>query len=98
MKYIQRILDSFVEKTLNTRPLVYLNGPRQTGKSTLARNLQISRKTNFISFDSPLILSAAKSNPVSFVQSLPGDVLNIIDEVQMADEIQIKIYHAYPVM
>ena len=84
MKYFVRELEAYLEKTLKTRPLVYLNGPRQCGKSTLTQNF---RGANYVSFDSPLSLAAAKADPAKFVQALPGTRLNIIDEVQMAPEI-----------
>ena len=34
-----------------------------------------------------MLLNSAKTNPNSFVDSLPDNVLNIIDEVQFAPEI-----------
>jgi predicted AAA+ superfamily ATPase len=85
MKYLKRGLETLLKKTLNTRPLVYLNGPRQCGKSTLAENLDI--KANIISFDSPVSMAAAKTDPAKFINSLPQDQLNIIDEVQAVPEI-----------
>ncbi|GHV96541.1 ATPase [Spirochaetia bacterium] len=87
MDYFDRGLEWWLEKTFKTRPLVYLNGPRQTGKSTLTRNLHIKGEANYISFDSPVILAAANADPAKFMQSLPAGKLNIIDEVQMAPEI-----------
>ena len=85
MKYYKRSLGDYLEKTLKSRPLVYLNGPRQTGKSTLARNFM--KDANYISFDSPVSLAAAKENPADFIGSLPPGKLNIIDEIQMAPEV-----------
>jgi predicted AAA+ superfamily ATPase len=87
MAYIRRFLDNFLAETLDSRPLVYLNGPRQTGKSTLVQNFNPEKETNYISFDSPLILDAARSDGANFIRSLPEDKLNILDEVQMAPEI-----------
>jgi predicted AAA+ superfamily ATPase len=87
MKYFKRGIEEYLERTLKTRPLVYLNGPRQTGKSTLARNFHFRGAVNYLSFDSPVNLGAAKADPAKFVQSLPSAGLNIIDEVQAAPEI-----------
>jgi predicted AAA+ superfamily ATPase len=92
MQYYDRLLNDLIEETAKTRPLIYLNGPRQTGKSTLAQNLklagtsgEVSRsKTHYITFDSPVALEAARGDPENFIKSLPADALNIIDEVQMA--------------
>jgi predicted AAA+ superfamily ATPase len=39
MFYLQRILEKFLSDTVDTRPLVYLNGMRQCGKSTFVQNL-----------------------------------------------------------
>jgi predicted AAA+ superfamily ATPase len=87
MNYINRLLAGFLEQTLDTRPLVYLNGPRQAGKSTLVQNLGLKQETNYISFDSPHILAAARSDGANFIKSLPEDKLNILDEVQLAPEL-----------
>ncbi|MDD4556441.1 MAG: ATP-binding protein [Alphaproteobacteria bacterium] len=87
MSYLERNIAKLLEETIGSRPLVYLNGPRQVGKSTLTHNIKTKKEINYITFDSPLILASVKSDPVSFMKSLPQDKLNIIDEVQMAPEI-----------
>lgn len=87
MNYIARNITEELEKNIKTRPLTYLNGGRQVGKSTLCSHLPKNIKVNHITFDSPLILASAKSEPATFVENLPNDVLNIIDEVQFAPEI-----------
>jgi len=84
MKYFKRGLEAYLQKTIDSRPLVYLNGPRQCGKTTLAQNY---KNGNYVSFDSPINLSAAKEDPANFIQSLPQKKLNILDEVQTAPEI-----------
>ncbi|MDR1579424.1 MAG: AAA family ATPase, partial [Synergistaceae bacterium] len=87
MSYCQRQLENLLAQTLETRPLVYLNGPHQVGKSTLAEHISEGREFNHVSFDSPLAAASARSDPVGFIKSLPKDKLNIIDEVQMAPEV-----------
>lgn len=87
MKYIKRNLTDELEKTIQTRPLTYLNGARQVGKSTLCAHLSETITANHLTFDSPLLLSSAKADPATFVDNLPENVLNIIDEVQFAPEI-----------
>jgi predicted AAA+ superfamily ATPase len=90
--YRERRLEDLLVRTLKTRPLVYLNGPRQVGKSTLAERISAYGEARFVSLDSPLASASAQSDPVGFVKSLPADRLNIIDEVQMVPEVfrQIK--------
>lgn len=85
--YIYRNLTAKLKDNLETRPLTYLNGGRQVGKSTLCAHLPSNTKVNQITFDSPLVLASAKFDPAAFVDNLPMDVLNIIDEVQFAPEI-----------
>ncbi|MCL2877449.1 MAG: ATP-binding protein [Acidobacteria bacterium] len=80
-----RHLAARLEGILKTRPIAYLNGPRQTGKTTLAQ--MVDADANYVSFDSPVALAGAKADPAGFVNSLPSGCLNIIDEVQMAPEI-----------
>lgn len=87
MNYLNRNITQELEQSIETRPLTYLNGGRQVGKSTLCSHLPDNIKRNHITFDSPLVLATAKSQPAVFVDSLPNDILNIIDEVQFAPEI-----------
>ena len=87
MEYQRRNLENWLGKTLQTRPLVYLNGPRQCGKSTLAKNAYSEERYSYLSFDSPVNLTAAKSDPAKFINSLNSDRLKIIDEVQLVPEI-----------
>ena len=86
MDYYNRNLENWLGKTLQTRPLVYLNGPRQCGKSTLAKSTYSEKQHSYLSFDSPVNLAAAKSDPAKFIDSLPFDKLKIIDEVQLLPE------------
>ena len=71
MTYFERQLGKLLIQTVETRPLVYLNGPRQVGKSTLAEHITVGKETNYITFDSPLALAAATSDPTGFIRALP---------------------------
>ena len=87
MTYTHRILENMLVKTTQTRPLVYLNGMRQCGKSTLTENLPIDKAVNYITLDNPVSLSYGKNDPAGFLEGLPQDKLNVIDEVQLAPEL-----------
>jgi len=87
MAYIRRLLEETVKDTVKTRPVVYLNGMRQCGKSTLAQNIYVEKKMNYITFDNPAVLVFAKNDPAGFLQQLPKNMLNIIDEIQLAPEL-----------
>ncbi len=58
---------------------VVVNGPRQSGKSTLVRQIQDERG-RVISLDDPPSLSAATGDPVGFLDQLPAQIA--IDEFQ----------------
>ncbi len=85
--FFNRLLSKTLKETISQRPLVYLNGARQAGKSTLVQNLDLQKEINYITLDSPFILSAVKTDAENFVAELPKDKINIIDEVQIAKEL-----------
>jgi predicted AAA+ superfamily ATPase len=87
MTYLHRQLEDVIKKTVKTRPIVYLNGMRQCGKSTLVQNLSAGGKINYITFDDPVQLLFARNDPKGFLQQMPQNKLNIIDEVQLAPEL-----------
>ena len=87
MVFIQRLLENFLAATIETRPLVYLNGMRQCGKSTLVQNLSVENELNYITFDNPASLFFARNDPAGFIEKLPPYKLNVIDEVQLAPEL-----------
>jgi predicted AAA+ superfamily ATPase len=82
MKIINRQLQSLIVDCLHTFPAVYINGPRQAGKTTLVRQLLAQTfAAKFITFDDALETAAAMRNPYSYLKN-SGSPL-IIDEVQM---------------
>ena len=87
MAYVHRLLEDTMKKTIKTRSLIYLNGMRQCGKSTLAQNISVERKINYVTFDNPTQLLFARNDPAGFLQHLPENMLNVIDEVQLAHEL-----------
>ena len=87
MDYTHRLLEDMLKKTVETRPILYLNGMRQCGKSTLTQNLAIEKELNYITFDNPAYLFFAKNDPAGFLSHLPQDMLTILDEVQLVPEL-----------
>ena len=86
MKHINRQITKKLLSALEVSPVVYLNGPRQAGKSTLAQRLSKSDfPSEYISFDSSIQMAAAVNSPESFLKERKGSL--IIDEVQMVPEI-----------
>lgn len=75
-----RSMASALREALSDTPVVCLAGPRQSGKTTLARVLMPDRF--FVSLDHPPYLDAATADPAGFVAGLPRNVT--IDEIQRA--------------
>ena len=66
--------------SLAESPATLVHGPRQCGKTTLARLFGSRLGYEYITFDDDLIRAAADSDPADFVYRLPERV--ILDEVQ----------------
>lgn len=64
-------------------PVVGITGPRQSGKTTLAKEVFSHKK--FVSFDDTEMRNLARSNPYAFVKAFPDGL--IIDEAQKVPEI-----------
>jgi predicted AAA+ superfamily ATPase len=78
--YIQReVLESRVREALKRSPAVALVGPRQVGKTTLARRFLSPPSPNYFDLEDPRDL-ARLSEPMTAIESLEG--LVVIDEVQ----------------
>jgi uncharacterized protein len=83
VKPFDRPLGASLRAALKDTPVVCLLGPRQSGKSTLARSLE--PRYTYVSFDDQATLAFAQSDPSGFVMALPDPV--ILDEVQRAPEL-----------
>ena len=75
---------------LRDRPVVLLNGARQTGKTTLVRELLSGvRRMRYLTFDDAPVLAAAQADPAGFVAGL-GDPV-VLDEIQRAPELFVAL-------
>jgi len=69
-----------LEEALKDTPVVLVHGPRQCGKTTLARLVGEAAGYEYITFDDDVQLAAAKADPVGFVADLADKT--VLDEVQ----------------
>ena len=75
-----RFARSALEEALADTPVVLVHGPRQCGKTTLARLVGEALGHTYITFDDDTQLAAAMGDPAGFVAGLPPKV--VLDEVQ----------------
>lgn len=86
MTYFPRALENSVKEALSLMPAVFLNGPRQAGKSTLVQHISAQYlHADYVTFDNTGILAAAAHDPEGFLRSFTKPV--VIDEVQLVPEI-----------
>ncbi|WP_121257976.1 ATP-binding protein [Nocardioides ferulae] len=74
-----------VEETLADTPITVIQGARQVGKSTLAREVVVGRDATVLSLDAAAAYGAARADPDAFVRQTDG--LLVIDEVQRVPEL-----------
>ena len=79
--YPRQIEPRLVE-ALADSPAVLIHGPRQCGKTTLARMVGSTRGYRYVTFDDDVVRDAAQDDPLGFAGGLPERV--ILDEVQRA--------------
>ncbi|MFI5402464.1 MAG: ATP-binding protein [Planctomycetota bacterium] len=84
-----RFAEPRLSEALADTPVVLVHGPRQCGKTTLARIVGEPRGYAYFSFDDPVVLASATADPVGFVAELPGRA--ILDEVQRAPGIFVAL-------
>lgn len=75
-----RHLEPRLTQALGDSPVVLIHGPRQSGKTTLARMVGEGLGYAYVSFDDDVARAAAENDPIGFVGDLPERV--IFDEVQ----------------
>jgi hypothetical protein len=76
MPLLHRNLAGPILMSLKDSPVVFIQGARQTGKSTLARSLAAERHdARYLTLDDAVTLSAAESDPAGFLAGLDGPVI-----------------------
>ncbi len=80
-----RLVRSRLDEALADTPAVLVHGPRQSGKTTLARAVGDAASYGYLTFDDDTTRAAAEADAVGFVESLPDRV--VLDEVQRVPEL-----------
>ena len=85
---IGRYLQEVLLAALNQYPAVGLIGPRQVGKTTLAKSLQglLPKKTRYFDLERLEDFQRLKTDPGFFLEQYPEECI-LIDEVQRMPEL-----------
>ena len=79
-KTVPRLIMPRLLEALADTPVVLIHGPRQCGKTTLAKMLAEQKGYSYFTFDDDATLALADTDPVGFANDLPDRT--ILDEVQ----------------
>ena len=81
-RYSERLLKELLQEFR----ILYLTGPRQAGKTTLARKIAQDLGMQYISLDERTALSSAQTDPHGFIESFSEKSV-VLDEFQYAPEL-----------
>jgi predicted AAA+ superfamily ATPase len=83
---IRRYIVPKILEALADTPIIFLRGPRQTGKTTLVQHIaQEYYPAEYVTMDNVAVLAAARSDPRGFIAGLAKPV--VIDEVQRGGDL-----------
>jgi len=82
----KRLSKNFLKELLSEFRILYLTGPRQAGKTTLAQQIAKELGMRYISLDEQTALASAQSDPHGFIDSFAGRP-TVLDEFQYAPEL-----------
>jgi predicted AAA+ superfamily ATPase len=88
---IKRILSTKILETAKVSPLIGIVGPRQSGKTTLAK--EVFSKYTYVNLEQPDVRLYAQNDPKAFLSQYDNHV--ILDEIQRVPELfsylQVKV-------
>jgi hypothetical protein len=90
--FYKRHIKARLIELLNDFRIVYLTGPRQSGKSTLVKEIARENHLGYYTLDDTALLASAQSDPHGLLSSLPTPL--VLDEFQMAP----NLVHAIKMM
>lgn len=85
-KAIPRLIESSILQSLKAFPVVYIAGPRQSGKTTLVKQIASHQHpAQYITFDDEQMRLSVRRDPEAFLRAFDGPV--VLDEIQLVPEI-----------
>jgi uncharacterized protein len=82
---IPRLARAGLEVSLTDTPVVLIQGPRQSGKTSLARIVAEPLGYGYATFDDENLVRASLEDPLGFVSNLPPKM--VLDEIQRVPEL-----------
>ena len=82
-----RYINDLLNTLLADFRIVYLTGPRQAGKTTLARRIAADRGMKYISLDDQTAFESAQSDPQGYIDSVARHGAVVLDEFQYVPEL-----------
>lgn len=83
--YFTRHLTNRLTELIEDFRIVYLTGPRQAGKSTIAKKIAAENGMGYYTLDDAALLASAQNDPQGLIASLPKPL--VLDEFQQAPEL-----------
>jgi len=85
-----RYITPALRDALSDTPVVFLNGARQVGKSTLVQQLaKTDHPARYLTLDDATVRAAATADPAGFIDGL--DTAVVIDEIQRVPDLALAI-------
>ncbi|KHD04906.1 ATPase AAA [Candidatus Thiomargarita nelsonii] len=81
-----RYSKTLLKELLDEFRILYLTGPRQAGKTTLALQIADDLGMQYVSLDEPTVLASAQSDPHGFIDSFMDQPV-VLDEFQSVPEL-----------
>lgn len=94
MKYIHRFLEPYIRQTIDDSKIAIIYGPRQVGKTTLAKHLatEIHHEYRYLNCDEPDIAASLTHKTSTELKSFVGkSEIIVIDEAQRVRDIGITL-------
>ena len=82
----KRNLETLIKELLDEFRIVYLTGPRQSGKTTLVQLVGKNLDMKYLTLDDKAVLSAVENDPQSFIQSFKNQNI-VLDEFQYSPQL-----------
>jgi len=80
---VYRKIESIIIEMLQYFRVVTINGPRQSGKTTLQEKISLEKEMSYYTFDNPNTYQLAVNNTGNFINNISKDKNVSIDEVQI---------------